>query len=302
MPEEKKDNRALILIVDDDQFMRVIFRDTLEKSAFRTATACDGVEALAKFIELQPDLVLLDLMMPKLDGFETCREIRSLAQGKHTPVMVVTGMEDNEQIHRAFEAGATDFIAKSSNPELLAYRVRCLLRNGRLLKNLQHSEDRLARVQQIARLGDWEWSPESGKFWKSQEMFNILGISQDCDTASLQGFLQMVSPRDREAVREGLTAALSSPAGCDFECRIVRGDGCERLVWIYGRLEAADYSRPAHLAGTLQDVTEVRRAEDRSRMLKEAVDSLQIGITFSDASGRIVYLNPSEARMHGFEV
>jgi diguanylate cyclase (GGDEF)-like protein/PAS domain S-box-containing protein len=302
MPGDKADNRALILIVDDDQFMRIIFKDTLEKGGFRCATASDGVDALAKFVELQPDLVLLDLIMPRRDGFETCRDIRSLAQGKHLPVLMVTGLDDGELVHRAFEAGATDFVGKSSNPELLVYRVRCLLRNGRLLKNLQHSEDRLARVQQIARLGDWEWSPETGKFWKSKQMFSILGTSQDADPGTLAGFLQMVATRDRVLVQTSLQQALTSPAGCDFECRMVRGDGSERLVWVYGRLEAADLARPAHLVGTLQDVTELRRAEDRSRMLKEAVDSLQIGITFSDASGRIVYLNPSEARMHGYEV
>ena len=302
MPETKADTRPLILIVDDDQFMRTLFKDTLEKGAFRTATACDGMEALAKFTELQPDLVLLDLIMPGRDGFETCRDLRSLEQGKHTPVLVVTGLDNDELIHRAFEAGATDFVAKSSNAELLVYRMHCLLRNGRLLKNLQQSEDRLARVQRIARLGDWEWNPESGRFWKSQEMFCILGTSQDADAASLTGFLQMVSPGDRDRVGESLERGLASPAGCDFECSIVRGDGSERLVWVYGRPEAADYARPARLVGTLQDVTELRRAEDRSRMLRQAVDSLQIGITFSDASGRIVYLNPAEARMHGYEV
>ena len=302
MSEANANTKPLILIVDDDNLMRMIFRDTLEKGGFRTALAADGVEGLAKFIELQPDLVLLDLIMPKRDGFETCLDIRGLAQGKHTPVLMITSLDSGELIHRAFEAGATDFVAKSSNPELLVYRVHCLLRNARILKNLQQSEDRLSRVQQIARLGDWEWSPENGKFWKSQEMFAILGTSQDSDPASLQDFLRMVYPNDRELVRASLERALVDPAGCDFECRIVRGDGSECLVWVYGRLKAADHSGPAHLVGTLQDVTEVRRAEDRSRMLKQAVDSLEVGITFCDANGKIVYLNPAEARMHGYEV
>jgi len=302
MPEASRDTRALVLIVDDDHFMRVMFQDTLEKGGFRTASAGDGVEALVKFGELQPDLVLLDLIMPKRDGFETCREIRSLTQGKHTPVLMVTGLDNDELVHRAFEAGATDFVAKSSNPELLVYRVRCLLRTGGLLKNLQHSEDRLVRAQRIARLGDWEWSPESGSFWQSPEMSRILGMPEGCGAASLQGLLQAVAPPERESVQESLSWAQSSPDGCDFECRVVLSDGSERLVWIYARLQAADWARPARLVGTLQDITEVRRDEDRSRMLKEAVDSLQIGITFSDASGRIVYLNPAEARMHGYEV
>jgi diguanylate cyclase (GGDEF)-like protein/PAS domain S-box-containing protein len=177
-----------------------------------------------------------------------------------------------------------------------------MLRNGRILKELQHSEDRLSRVQQIARLGDWEWNPANGTFWKSQQISSILGTAQDSDPATLAGFLQAISPRDREMVQASLEQALASPTGCDFECRIERGDGAERLVWVYGRLEAADLAKPVCLVGTLQDVTDVRRAEDRSRMLKEAVDSLQIGITFSDASGKIVYVNPSEARMHGYDV
>jgi diguanylate cyclase (GGDEF)-like protein/PAS domain S-box-containing protein len=302
MTESNLPNKPLVLIVDDDHFMRAVFKESLEKGGLGTVQAHNGCEALAMFQELQPDLVVLDLVMPERDGFETCRAIRALVQGRHTPILVVTGADDGEQIHRAFEAGASDFIAKSGNPELLVYRVHCLLRNGRLLKNLQLSEDRLARVQQIARLGDWEWHPETGRFWKSQQMFNILGISQEADAASLTGFLQLVAGCDRDMVREHLERALSGPAGCDFECRVLRGDGSERLVWIYGRREMAAGARTAHLVGTLQDVTEARRAEHRSRMLKEAVDSLQIGITFCDANGRIVYLNPAEAHMHGYEV
>ena len=301
LPATGPGGKPLVLVVDDDRFMRVTFSDILEKGGFLTATAADGVEALAKFARLQPDLVLLDLVMPLLDGFETCREIRSLPQGRHTPVLMVTGLDSGASIHRAFEAGATDFVAKSTNPELLVYRVRCLLRNGRLLQNLQRSEDRLARAQQIARLGDWEWYPEGGSFWQSPQMSRILGMPEGV-TPTFEGLLGAVTPGERELVRERLHWALTASSGSDFECRVLGADGKERTVWIYARPEPADFAQPARLVGTLQDVTELRRAEDRSRMLKEAVDSLQIGITFSDASGRIVYLNPAEAAMHGYQV
>lgn len=303
MSEANVESRTpLILIVDDDKFMRLIFRKALESDGFATATASNGFEALDKFTELQPDLVLLDLVMPLRDGFETCRDIRSLPQGKHTPVLAVTGLDNSAHIHRAFESGATDFIAKSTNPEILLYRVRCMLRNGTVLRNLQHSEARLARAQQIAHIGDWEWNPSSRSFWQSPEMYNILGMAQESDPASLDRFLQIIATRDRETVQANLELSLATGADCDFECCIVRGDATERVVRMYVRHEAADPANPGHLVGTLQDVTEMRRAEDRSRMLKEAVDSLQIGITFSDPSGKIVYLNPAEASMHGYEV
>ncbi|GFO58303.1 hypothetical protein GMST_06280 [Geomonas silvestris] len=302
MTETSPNYLPLILIVDDDDVAHGIVRSTLEKGGFRTVRAPAQGDPLPLFIERQPDLVLLELKAPECAGLESCRRIRSLVLGRYTPILAVTGSDEGDLVHRAFEAGASDFVAKSGNPELLVYRARCLLRNGRLLKNLQQSEDRLARVQQIARLGDWEWSPESGRFWKSQQMFAILGTSQDADNGTLMAFLQQVAPKDRDLVREQFERALDDPAGCDFECRIVRGDGSERQVWIYGRREPTGAPRSVHLVGTLQDVTEARRSEARSRMLKEAVDSLQIGITFSDANGRIVYLNPAEARMHGFEV
>src|SRR3990172_43325 len=104
--------KPLILIVDDEQFMRVIFRETLAEAGFMTTTATDGISAISIFKDLHPDLVLLDLIMPMKDGFETCRDIRSLPEGRYTPILMVTGLDDAELIHRAFEAGATDFISK----------------------------------------------------------------------------------------------------------------------------------------------------------------------------------------------
>ncbi|GFO55732.1 hypothetical protein GMSM_27390 [Geomonas sp. Red276] len=301
MPQAIADTSQRVLIVDDDSLMRARFSDTLREAGMETATAACAAEALTTFTQWQPDLVLLDLIMPGPDGFETCREIRALSRARHIPVLMVTGNNDSALISRAFEAGATDFVSKSIAPELLVYRVLCLLRGSRLLQKLQESEDRLARTQQIAHLGDWEWLPETGEFWQSPEMSRILGLAPEFP-ASFETLLQAVAPGERETVRENLQFALTSTSGCDFECHVVRPDGSHRLVWIYARHEQEELSLPLRLVGTLQDVTEIRGVEDRNQMLKEAVDSLQIGITFADAHGRIVYLNPAEAHMHGFQV
>jgi diguanylate cyclase (GGDEF)-like protein/PAS domain S-box-containing protein len=295
------ESRPRVLIVDDNDVIRITLADTLEEGGFQTATAADGKDALVQFASFLPDLVLLDLIMPGLDGFDVCREIRALPQGKHTPVLMVTGSDKTELIHRAFEAGATDFTPKTTPPELLVYRARCLLRNARLLHDLQLSEDRLVRAQQLARLGHWEWYPEAGVFRQSSEVSGILGLPDDTP-ASFEGLLAAVSPAERDMVRENLTFARTSFSGTDFECSIVRPDGTERVVWIYAMAQPAKSASPAHLAGTLQDVTEARHTEDRNRMLKEAVDSLQIGISLADPSGKIVYVNPAEAQMHGYEV
>jgi len=134
--------------------MRATFRDALESAGFETSVVADGETAIAAFVQLQPDLVLLDLIMPGKDGFETCRELRSMRGGEYTPALMVTGLGDAGSIRSAFNAGATDFITKPVNPDLLVYRVRYMLRASMSTKKLAKSEARLANAQRIARLGN----------------------------------------------------------------------------------------------------------------------------------------------------
>lgn len=118
----------VVLIVDDDITVRLLVRRCLEKVGFVVEEASDGEKALSSFENLHPDIVLLDVRMPGMDGFEVCEEIRKLPEGNLTPVLMVTGLDDMESINRAYEAGATDFITKSVNWEVLSYHVRFILR------------------------------------------------------------------------------------------------------------------------------------------------------------------------------
>lgn len=118
----------LIQVVDDDFSTRLLMRASLEKAGFRVAEAENGLVAVAEFEKLQPDAILLDVLMPKLDGYDTCRTIRKFASGAHTPILMVTGLEDFDSIHRSFDSGATDFISKPINWPVLNYRVKYMLR------------------------------------------------------------------------------------------------------------------------------------------------------------------------------
>jgi DNA-binding response OmpR family regulator len=125
---EKERKSPLVLIVDDDITVRLLVRRCLEKVGFVVEEASDGEKALSSFENLHPDIVLLDVRMPGMDGFEVCEEIRKLLEGNLTPVLMVTGLDDMESINRAYEAGATDFITKSVNWEVLSHHVRFILR------------------------------------------------------------------------------------------------------------------------------------------------------------------------------
>ena len=137
----------LILVVDDDLSSRLLMCASLVKAGFRTAEAEDGLIAVTDFEQLKPDAILLDVIMPKLDGYDTCRAIRKLNGGENTPILMVTGLDDIEAIHCAFDSGATDFITKPINWAVLNYRVKYMLRASEAFHDVI---DKQQQIQELA--------------------------------------------------------------------------------------------------------------------------------------------------------
>jgi two-component system cell cycle response regulator len=119
---------ARILVVDDNPLNVKLLAAKLAHDYYVVSSAAGGVEALAKTVEEKPDVVLLDVMMPDLDGFETCRRIKSNPLTAHIPVVMVTAMSDVADRIRGLEAGADDFLTKPINDLALMARIRSLLR------------------------------------------------------------------------------------------------------------------------------------------------------------------------------
>lgn len=120
--------RSLVMIVDDDMSMRFFLRVLLERDGYTVVEAEDGSQALSMYQRLQPDLILLDAMMPVMDGFTACRQLRALPGGEDIPILMVTALKEDEAIDRAFEVGATDYVIKPVHKTVLRRRVRHLLR------------------------------------------------------------------------------------------------------------------------------------------------------------------------------
>ncbi len=142
---------SLVLIVDDDLTMRLLERESLEQAGFVVEEAADGIQALAAFRRLNPDIVLFDVMMPEMDGFTLCKEIRKTEGGQLTPLLMVTGLDDLESINRAYEMGATEFIAKPINWTLLGHHVRYMLRASSAFADLKNSEEALREERDRAK-------------------------------------------------------------------------------------------------------------------------------------------------------
>lgn len=124
----------LVLAIDDDRSERFLISQALERSDFIVESAASGQEALSLFSSVRPDIVLLDVEMPDMDGFETCRQMRALPDGRRIPILMVTGLTDEDSIDLAYEAGATDFITKPLNWTILGRRVRYMLRAAKVFR------------------------------------------------------------------------------------------------------------------------------------------------------------------------
>lgn len=122
---------STILIVDDEEVIREIFQGLLLAQGYNLAFASDGLEALAKATELSPDLILLDVMMPEMDGFEVCRRIRASATLAEVPIIMITALDDQESRLNGIRAGADDFVTKPFNMIELQARVQTIIRLNR---------------------------------------------------------------------------------------------------------------------------------------------------------------------------
>jgi len=116
-----------VLVIDDDAAMRKFVRRNLEARDFQVTEAANGLQGLGTLHHLDPDLVILDIMMPHLDGYETCRRIRSFTD---VPVIVLTAMGDEQDIVHALDCGADDCLSKPFGVEELMARIRSVLRRS----------------------------------------------------------------------------------------------------------------------------------------------------------------------------
>lgn len=246
-----------ILLADDDFSVRLLASEALENAGFVVHAFESGDVALGRFAALRPDAVLLDVIMPGMDGYETCRKMRALPCGGTIPILMLTGLGDVHSINEAYEAGATDFITKPVSYALLPYRVRYLLRAAAAFRKAREGELRLARTQRLARLAQWELDLETDRFTWSVEASEIFGIPPAQREQGLLALTRWVHPVDRERVE----AVLASPAPHQVDFRLVLPDGRERFIHQDVEVVAELDGSGPKLVGAVQDMTERWLAE-----------------------------------------
>ena len=136
-----------ILVVDDDRIIVEILSQSLTLAGYEVATAADGEEGLQLTRELRPDLVLLDVMMPKLDGYAVCQQLKEDPETQLIPIIILTALTDRDDKLKALEVGADEFIRKPPDRQELLIRIKSLLRTKKLFMQVQESQEGLWKLE-----------------------------------------------------------------------------------------------------------------------------------------------------------
>lgn len=254
-------NTPLILVIDDDPVVRNMLLRTLQKQDYGVIEALNGAEGVDLFRHHHPDLVLMDVFMPVMNGFEACRHMRELDPECTVPILMLTGLDDVDSVERAFHAGATDFIPKPVNWSLFAHRIRYALKAREMDFELRKNRHRVDHVLRTSLLGYWDWDLDTGKISMPPSVQDMLGMERSAEL-SFEEFMNYVHEDDRDRVTYVFDDARQRGARFVVEHRMQGSDHRERYVYQQCDIIMGEDKRPSYILGTIQDVTPFKRAEE----------------------------------------
>ena len=254
----REPHQPLVLVADDDPTIRLVARETLLAAGYRVNCAADGREALALFESDPPDLVLLDMNMPNLDGLTACRIIRD-EYNSEIPVLIVTGEDDMEAVHRAFDTGATDFVSKPVRWPALPFRVRYALRSSQLRAELASNQHHTRAL--LNAIPDEIYLIHADGSILDQINQNVEAAAGNPDAPAVaQNRIEDVFPAHvAHTLREHLHVVLSTRQSATFEFMLDE----DQRTW-EARLQPHIDNR---VLAILRDVTERHKSEARIREL-----------------------------------
>ncbi len=262
-PADQRPTAADILLIDDDAMIRALVTKGLARKGMKVVEATGGADGLLKLSQSAFDLVLLDVHMPDMDGFETLRAIRLQMQGREIPIIMLTADDEPRAIETAFEIGAKDFITKPINLRLLEQRIRYAMASHAREQHLRQLQAERASACQIARLGFWRLFGEEQLLDWSDAADELLSRT-DAMPRSLRQLLSEAHPDDRLRLDMAFNSALGSGQAFDLEVRL-KTDAQERNV----RFSSPGPGEDEALIGSFQDVTSLRRLEAQVLYLSE---------------------------------
>ena len=256
--------RGVVLVADDDPVMRLLMLEMLGQVGLDGIEAEDGEQAVATFQSMAPDLILLDVEMPKMDGFSACREIRRIETGAPVPIIMVTGGDDIEAVTNAYEVGATDFVSKPINWPILGHRVLYVLRASDAIVRLRMADAHNRAV--LAAIPDTFFRLNGDGFYldyePGHERHGRDAIAPFPTEACIGKHITEVLPREiADRILEQMRAVLDTQHIRSVDYELVRFGVIHHFE---ARLVATGASE---VLGLVRDISERKRTEEQIRRL-----------------------------------
>jgi len=286
-----------VLVVDDDRSIRNLLKALLTKAGYACSEAENGRQALELTLTEPPDLMIVDWMMPEMDGIELIRHLRKTESGRAIYILLLTGLDKEESLLEGFSAGADDFLSKPLKSSVLTARLLAGQRvvtlhreirrdqtnlksfatefaslNQRLQEGYQRDVENQKRMELALHGGDlgmWDWHIPSGEMVLSKRWCSMVGYRTDEFKPHVESWRNLVHPDDRRAVNAALEHHLSAMIQA-YECefRMQHKDG--HWVWILARgkvveLDAA--GKALRVVGTHMEISKRKQMEDQVRQL-----------------------------------
>jgi PAS domain S-box-containing protein len=320
-------NSNTILIVDDQPTNLKMLFSFLQESGFKVLVAQSGESAIKKLERVSPDLILLDVMLPGLDGFETCRHLKATAQTQNIPVIFMTALSETMDRVKGLKVGAIDYITKPFQQEEVLARIENQLQIRRLQKQLEDQnqqlqqeirnrrqiEERLQLVIEAANDGFWDWNLESGDIYFSPRCKEMLGYTDEELPNELTSWEERIFPDDKITALK-LLDDYNSGKVPRFESiqRFRHKNGSTVHILVRGLHLKESQGKANRMVGAYTDITEITQATEalqRSQLLlagvlNSSLDGVAAFCALRDLQGNIVdfiwlLLNPAAEKMVG---
>lgn len=255
-----------ILVIDDDEEIRQALSIKLKKQDYIVLEAVDGHAGLERLKLESPDMVMVDVQMPVMGGFEFCEHAAKLDSKKHIPIIIMTAQDDQASVNKAYDKGATDFITKPINYAKLEHRVRFSLRASEMAEQLANRERQLLSAQSIAKMGEWVYDVEKQQFHCSDEVANIFAVDKK-KISSYDDLMKYVIDSDANNLESVLNNVSAEQQHYSVEYAIEAGDGKKKRIRQIIDINVDDPMMEGKLFGIFQDVTDLREAEQKIQTL-----------------------------------
>ncbi len=293
-------SKTRILVVDDDPEIRRVFTRILNDAGYDVLQASKGREGLQLAREMRPDLALLDVLLPDLNGMEVCKQIKTDPDLRDVFVVLISGGAMNVT-HKVegLESGADDYMVKPFYPDELLARIRTIMRLKDLMAALRASEEHHRRLVNILPDAVCLIHPEGRLLAVNSQAVTMLGYASPEELIGKSAF-DIAPAEEHERIKADIAATLQTGIIRNTGYTLLKKNGVPLQVELSATVSLDGNNQPAGLVIVGHDVTKRKQAEQKIRQLLDLLDHAYDAIIIRDLEARVQYFNKGAERLLGW--